>query len=687
MSRRPRSSGFMLAPLLYVLGLAGVGGAVLFSGYSQILKSNAEMTALNTARSQLQSAGQTLAASAVLDQATSSIVEPPAVFPFASVTGGDTARLPSGYDDAADTGTPTDVGVLDVSSGVRQLDPWGKFYIYCRWENAVANPADPSFLVISAGPDGSLSTKCGDASAQGDDRIIASTVAETINRANVWQVASSTQVKYGIDSDAVRVNQDGSMAAASLTLSGGLTAATGTFTGAVSAASTSFGAAAVTGNATVGGTLGVTGNTTLSGTLSAGAASLDSLTLDTALAVAQGGTGATNAGAARTNLGSTAVGDALYTAADAGAGHTALGASAVGSALFTAADEAAGRTALGASALGSSLFTAADEATGRTTLGLGTMAVQNADDVAITGGTIAGVTISGDINGNVTGSAATVPASGITGCCIPIASGGTGVATAALALQALGVTGAATPAGNFNLTLLPASGVVAGAYDWGTVDAYGRVTAAMNLTPSSLGEGDSAIEVDDSGDGNIIFTTDGNVVLVIDEDGNVGIGTNDPEHRLDVRGGNVQISDAAETNRILHFSTLGSSRWSLAANGTAEGGSDAGSDFVITRYADDGDAIGAAMSITRADGNAAFAGSVTAAGGLVGNLVGNVTGNLTGSVIGQISLADGTVGAPGLYWSVQRLGGQRRKTRRPSRSLAQRSGKDAMRRPCAMCTR
>ena len=419
----------------------------------------------------------------------------------------------------------------------------------------------------------------------------------------------------------------------------------------MSAASTSFGAAAVTGNATVGGTLGVTGNTTLSGTLSAGAASLDSLTLDTALAVAQGGTGATSAGAARTNLGSTAVGDALFVAADAAAGRTALGASAIGSALFTAADEAAGRTALGASALGSSLFTAADEATGRTTLGLGTMAVQNADDVAITGGTISGVTIAGDINGNVTGSAATVPASGITGCCIPIASGGTGVATAALALQALGVTGAAVPAGNFNLTLLPASGVVAGAYDWGTVDAYGRVTAAMNLTPSSLGEGDSAIEVDDSGDGNIIFTTDGNVVMVIDEDGNVGIGTNDPEHRLDVRGGNVQISNAAETNRVLYFSTLGSSRWSLAANGTVEGGSDAGSDFVITRYADDGDAIGAAMSITRADGNAAFAGSVTAAGGFVGNLVGNVTGNLTGSVVGQISLADGTVGAPGLYFT------------------------------------
>ena len=37
--------------------------------------------------------------------------------------------------------------------------------------------------------------------------------AETINRANVWQVSSSSQVKFGIDTNAVKVNQDGSMQA------------------------------------------------------------------------------------------------------------------------------------------------------------------------------------------------------------------------------------------------------------------------------------------------------------------------------------------------------------------------------------------------------------------------------------------------------------------------------------------
>jgi hypothetical protein len=77
----------MLAPLLYTLALAGVGAAVLFSGYSQILKSNAEMTATNAARAQLLAAGQTLSASSVLDTPTSTIVEPPAVYAFCQCYG------------------------------------------------------------------------------------------------------------------------------------------------------------------------------------------------------------------------------------------------------------------------------------------------------------------------------------------------------------------------------------------------------------------------------------------------------------------------------------------------------------------------------------------------------------------------------------------------------------------------
>ena len=183
-ARRSADRGFMLAPLLYMLALGGIGAAVMFSGYSQVLRSNAEMTAINSARQQLNSAGQTLSASAVLDSATSTIVQPPAVTTYAAVT--DTSRLPTNYAGVNSTGTPHDYGVIDVNTGVRQLDPWGKYYVYCRWENPVASASAPSIMVISAGPDGSLSTKCGDTSAQGDDRVNKMTVAEAINRANVW---------------------------------------------------------------------------------------------------------------------------------------------------------------------------------------------------------------------------------------------------------------------------------------------------------------------------------------------------------------------------------------------------------------------------------------------------------------------------------------------------------------------
>jgi len=70
------------------------------------------------------------------------------------------------------------------------------------------------------------------------------------------------------------------------------------------------------------------------------------------LAVNQGGTGASSASDARTALGATTVGNAVFTAADAAAARTALGATAVGNAVLTAADAAAGRAALGASPLG-----------------------------------------------------------------------------------------------------------------------------------------------------------------------------------------------------------------------------------------------------------------------------------------------------------------------------------------------
>ena len=77
----------------------------------------------------------------------------------------------------------------------------------------------------------------------------------------------------------------------------------------------------------------------------------DTQGIATPVAIAQGGTGATTAPNARTNLGSTAVGDALFIAASAAAARTALGSGAVGDAVFTAGTFAAAGAAMNAAIL------------------------------------------------------------------------------------------------------------------------------------------------------------------------------------------------------------------------------------------------------------------------------------------------------------------------------------------------
>lgn len=70
--------------------------------------------------------------------------------------------------------------------------------------------------------------------------------------------------------------------------------------------------------------------------------------------LASGGTGATTAAAARTALGSTAVGDALYITASAAAARTTLGSTTVGDAVFIAANAAAAQSALSLAAIAAS---------------------------------------------------------------------------------------------------------------------------------------------------------------------------------------------------------------------------------------------------------------------------------------------------------------------------------------------
>jgi hypothetical protein len=105
------------------------------------------------------------------------------------------------------------------------------------------------------------------------------------------------------------------------------------------------------------------------------------------IAISQGGTGATDASGARVNLGGTATGIAVFTAATAAAGRAALGSTTVGDAVFVAVDAAAARTAIGATATGSAVFTAVDAAAARTALALGTAATMTGPSGAIVGTT------------------------------------------------------------------------------------------------------------------------------------------------------------------------------------------------------------------------------------------------------------------------------------------------------------
>ena len=237
---------------------------------------------------------------------------------------------------------------------------------------------------------------------------------------------------------------------------------------------------------TISGVTFISGNVTISGGTISGI---------TDLALLDGGTGASTASGARTNLG-LVIGTNVqaYSAVLSGVASS-----------FAAADEIIYASASGVVA--STAFTSfarsivsGSTASGvRSTLGLGTIAVQDAGSVVISGGTISGITL---VTGSVTISGGTI--SGITD--IAVADGGTGASNASDARTNLGLaigtnvqayssalTGVATTASGSDLFFYTTSSGAISSADFSA--AARSVVAATTISGirSVLGLGDASV--------------------------------------------------------------------------------------------------------------------------------------------------------------------------------------------------
>ena len=323
---RSNRRGFALAPILYLLGLIGVMVGVLFSGYSQVLKTGQTVQNSMTVKSDLQAAANTLSAQAVFGTNGLTLCPPRSVhqssgdpcaaapvslIQFADFTG---TQLPANYANAGTTGSPVEVGVFAAGSGAKVLDPYGHTYIYCRWENSSGNPASPAFVLLSAGANGNLQTRCGDTSAQGDDNYLMVTVGAAINHAALWQTVGTSTVGFGATGTQVTVdnsgdvNAAGNISAQNAAIANAITAGTLTTSGNITTADISANTLTTSGNitssATVIGTSGeftnlsgsnlnISGEATIIGTsflgnLSAGASILNALTVTNSVSIGGG---------------------------------------------------------------------------------------------------------------------------------------------------------------------------------------------------------------------------------------------------------------------------------------------------------------------------------------------------------------------------------------------------------------
>ncbi|MCL2474118.1 MAG: hypothetical protein FWF23_04365, partial [Alphaproteobacteria bacterium] len=216
--------GFGVAPILYLLALIGIASGVLYTSYIQSLRGNIILTQSLGVVSDLDAADKTMAALSVVDASGAGICPPgfeedkdcpKAVIGLREVPEKD-ERLPNLPEEFTGSITdfmtgsttissaiPVQVGVFGDETGIKQLDPWGRYYIVCRWRGWLSGTEEErrAYQIISAGADRIIETRCGEA-AQGDDHSVMRDSAGITQRATVWQSTQGLIQHEGVNAEA-----------------------------------------------------------------------------------------------------------------------------------------------------------------------------------------------------------------------------------------------------------------------------------------------------------------------------------------------------------------------------------------------------------------------------------------------------------------------------------------------------
>ncbi|MDD3028923.1 MAG: hypothetical protein PHS57_01385, partial [Alphaproteobacteria bacterium] len=618
---RKGNAGFGITAVLYLLVLTGIAAGILFSGYAQTIRNNITLVKAISAKRDIDAASTTLAATSVLGgSAVSPLLCPPLVsgvedtncpagtpISLQAIPESTDSHVPqaSGGGDLetfllSGTTPPLSVGIFLPVAGVKQLDPWGHYYLVCRWDSAPTT-SDPAFQILSSGPKGVMNTTCGDTptTASGNYGILVN-AASAVNRASVWQVRSdegtvtATYSATGVSVDSqgnlqvpgnFTVEGNQTITAGNLTMtSGSLTAlrailsdsvnvgagnflvnSSGFVTAISAALSSTFSAAAgsfsigTTGDVSVGpsgtptlvisastGDLAAAGNMAAGGTVTIGSSSTPSTpSLNTYGPVHV----ATNVGTGGTAVPYLSVGQlsgGLYPFRVNQAGGIESVSLSASTGIFSgslSADSLSANSATISDSLWAGSATVGGGAGTLTVNGLltvnGAYTTQIGGPMNIGGDTVitGDLTVSGTITGATSG-AILEESTGI----LPVSKGGTGAGTVPQGLINIGGNNASyITLGTLGYERLDTTGIsnTGGPFNEVYVDEYGRVTSASLVSSDTL--------TDDYGNTITVGTEGftlilGSVVQGVWNTTGLGIGTDDPTYKLTLYGPDSSLS-------------------------------------------------------------------------------------------------------------------------------------------------